>query len=105
MNTSAIKAIAEPSDLTHLLSESHLVCVEIGLSEIEAAAGIEVGQIHISEIAAITAKALRNRPEHVVDILLVSSWIFSEALCTDAQRDMVRQHYHAISQDVENAQC
>ena len=98
-----MKAKTEQPNLAHFLSESHLVCIEIGLAEIEGAAGYEAGQIHTSEITEVTKKAILNRPEHVADILLVSSWMFAEALCTDAQRDIVRQHWLAIAQSTEDA--
>lgn len=93
----------EQSNLVCFLNESHLVCVEIGLAEIENAAGYDASQIHPSEITEVTVAALLNRPEHVADILLVSSWMFAEALCAEAQRDVVRQHWLTIAQSTENA--
>ena len=97
-------AAAGLSDLANFLSESNLVCVEIGLTEIAIAAGHDASLIHASEITEITVKALLNRPEHAGDILLVSSWMFAEALCTDAQRDVVRQHWLTVAQSFEVAQ-
>lgn len=91
------------SKLVDFLRESPLVCVEIGLTEIENAAGHDASQIHPSEITDVTAAALLNRPEHVADILLVSGWMFAEALCTEAQRDVVRKHWLIIAQSAENA--
>ena len=73
-----------------MLSESHLACVEIGLAEIKGAAGQDADQIHLGDLTEVTVKAMRKRPEHVANILLVFSWMFAEALCTDAQRDVVR---------------
>jgi hypothetical protein len=98
-----MNATIEQLNLASLLSESHMACIEIGLAEIESAASHEASQIHASEIMDATAKALRNRPEHVADILLVSSWMLAEALCTDAQRDLVRQHYLTIAQLTEDS--
>lgn len=97
-------AATEQPNLAHfLLSESHLVCVEIGLIEIEGAAGHEACQIGLNDLAEATVKAILDRPEHVADILMVSSWLLAEALCTEAQRDVVRQHYLTIAQSVEDA--
>ena len=92
-----------PFPLLNVLNESHLACVEIRLAEIEGAAGQDADQIHLGDLTEVTVKAMRKRPEHVADILLVSSWMFAEALCTDAQRDVVRQHWMAIAQGTEDA--
>jgi hypothetical protein len=93
----------EQFDLARILSESQLVCIEIGLAEIEGCAGSDASQIHASEITKVTVKAILIRPEHVADILLVSSWLFAEALCTDAQRDLVRSHWLTIAQGIEDS--
>jgi hypothetical protein len=98
-----MNATTKQFDLAHILSESQLVCIEIGLAEIEMAGGNDASQIHASEITEITVKAILNRPEHVADILLVSSWIFAEALCTDAQRDLVRSHWLTIARGIEDS--
>jgi len=90
-------------NLVQLMRESPLVCVEIGLYEIEAAAGRGAEQIHASEIAEVTAQALRNRPEHLAEIQMVSGWMFAEAHSTDAGRDIVRQHWLGVAQSVEGA--
>lgn len=89
------------SNLAHLLNESHLVCVEIGLAEIEEAAGLEACLIHTSDITEITNKALLKRPQHATEILLVSSWLFADALCTQTQRDVVRNHFLTAAQSIE----
>lgn len=91
------------SDLVQLMRESTLVCVEIGLHEIEAAAGHDAEQIHAGKLAEVTAKALRKRPEHLADIQLVSGWMFAEAHCTEAQRDVVRKHWLSVAQIIEDA--
>jgi hypothetical protein len=98
-----MNATTEHLSLADLLSESRLACIEIGLSEIEIAACHDISKVHASEITEVTAKALRNHPEHAADILLISSWLFAEALCTEAQRDVVRRHYLTIAQSIENA--
>lgn len=93
----------EQSDFSHFLSESQFVCVEIGLAEIEGAAGHAASQIHLSDLTEVTVTAMRRRPAHVTDILLVSSWMFAEGLCTEAQRDVVRKHWLVIAQGIEDA--
>jgi hypothetical protein len=98
-----MNATTEQSNLAHFLTESRLVCVEIGLAEIERAAQQDIYHIRASEITQITVAALHNRPQHVADILLVSSWMLAEAFCTDTQRDLVRQHYLTIARGVEAA--
>ena len=80
-----------------------LIRLQIGLAEIEGAAGCDAGQVYLGELTEVTAKALRNRPEHMADILLVSGWMLAEALCTESQRDVVRQHYLAIAQCIEDS--
>jgi phage anti-repressor protein len=97
---SLLKATPQ-SDWVQLMRESERVCVEIGLAEIERAAGVEADQIHASEIAQFTAQALQKRPEHVADILLVSAWMHAEALVPEAQRDAVRQHWENVAEMVE----
>ena len=98
-----MNATTEQLNLAQFLRELRFTCVEIGLTEIETAARHDVSQICTTEITAITAKAILNRPEHVTDILLVSSWMITEAGCADAQRDLIRQHYLTIAQSIENA--
>lgn len=98
-----MNATTNQSNLVDFLRETPLVCIEIGLAEIESAAGHDANQIHPSEITDVTAAALLNRPEHAADILLVSSWMFAEALCTEAQRDVVRKHWLTIAQSTEDA--
>jgi len=100
-----MNATTETSNLARFLSESPLVCVEIGLAEIARAAGCDADQIPLSNLTEVSAKALCNRPEHVADILLVYGWMHAEALCTDAQRDLVRQHYLIIAQSTEDSLC
>lgn len=91
------------SELVRFMRESALVCVEIGLYEIEAAAGHDAGQIRPNEIAKVTAKAMRSRPQHLADIQMVSGWMHAEAQCTDAQREGVRMHWLSIAQSIEDA--
>lgn len=96
-----MNATAEQFALTHFLSDSNMTCVEIGLTEIEHAAGINAALIHISDITDITQKALLKRPEHAADILLVSSWLLAETLCTQAQRDVVRSYFLNVAKSIE----
>lgn len=91
------------SELVRFMRESALVCVEIGLYEIEAAAGHDAGQIRTGEIAKVMAKAMRNRPEHMADIQMVSGWMHAEAQCTEAQREGVRMHWLSVAQSIEDA--
>lgn len=103
-NLQGASALACPFSLLNLLNDSPLACIEIGLAEIEAAAGVNVSQIYFGELTESTEQALRKRPEHAADILLVSSWMFAEVLCTDTQRDVVRQHYLTIARLIEYGQ-
>lgn len=89
--------------LLNVLNQSPLACIEIGLSEIESAAGREADQISLHDFTKVTEKAMQKRPEHVADILLVSSWMLAEVFCTEAQRDVVRQHWMAFAQTTEIA--
>ena len=98
-----MNATTRQSNLAHFLSESHLVCVEIGLAELAVAAGHDVSQIQTSEITDVTVKAFLNRPHHLIDILLVSSWMFAESLCIEAQLDIVRSHWLTIAQGLEDS--
>ncbi|MDD5056535.1 MAG: hypothetical protein PHQ60_02080 [Sideroxydans sp.] len=104
-NPQGATALVCPSSLLKVLKDCPLVCVEIGLAEIERAAGVGAGQIYAGELTAITAKAMGNRPEHLADILLVSSWMLVESICSDAQRDDFRQHWLDIAQQIENTLC
>ncbi|MDD5056560.1 MAG: hypothetical protein PHQ60_02205 [Sideroxydans sp.] len=98
-----MNASTKIANLSILLNESPLVCIEIGLAEIERAAGGNAGQIRISDLTEITAKAMHNRPEHLPDILLVSGWMFAELLCADEQHKVVRQQWQSIAKCVEDA--
>lgn len=93
------------SEQTPQILRSSLACVEIGLTEIERAAKCDVSQMQLQpdKITRITIAALHSRPEHVADILLVSSWLLAEALCSEEQRAGVRQHYQAIAQMTEES--
>ena len=97
----AAAKLAAQSDLVNFMRESDMLCIEIGLHEIEAAAGCDAGLIRAGDLAGITAKALRKRPEHLADIHLVSGWMFAEAHCTEAGREGVRQHWLGVAQDIE----
>lgn len=92
---------ARAEDWMLALHDSPLVCIEIGLAEIERAAGTEAEHISTGEIASVTATALQRRPEHLADILLVANWMFAEALCTEAQREAVRLHFLTVAESVE----
>jgi len=96
-------ATTKQSDLVCFLKNSHLACIEIGLIELEGAAGHDASQIHANEITGVTVAALRNRPAHVTDILFVSSWLHAEAHCTEAQRAVIRKHWLTIAQSTEDA--
>jgi prophage antirepressor-like protein len=93
---------ARQRELVKLMRELDMVCIEIGLSEIEAAAGCDAEHICTGDISGITAKALKKRPEHLADIHLISGWLFAEATCTEAQRDVVRGHWLDVAQSIED---
>lgn len=98
-----MNATTEHHNLSDFLRGAHLVCIEIGVTEIERVAQQDICRMPTNKISEVTATALRNRPEHVADILLVSSWILSEALCTDVQRTSVRQHFLSIARLTEES--
>ena len=98
-----MNATTEHYNLSDYLRGTHLVCIEIGMTEIERVAQQDILQIPADKLSQVTAAALRNRPEHVADILLVSSWLLSEGLCTDAQRASVRQHFLSIARLTEES--
>lgn len=96
-------SLSSLSSLLNALNQSSLACLKIGLAEIVNIAGHDLEHQHQRDLTEVTVMAMRNRPEHVADILLVSSWMLTEALCTDAQRDVVKQHWLAIAQATEDA--
>jgi hypothetical protein len=92
-----------PFPLLNVLNESHLACVEIRPAEIEEAAGQDADQIHLGDLTEVTVKAMRKRPEHVADILLVSSWMFAEACSAPTRNVTSSGSTMAIAQGTEDA--
>lgn len=96
-------SLASLSALLNILNQSTLECLKTGLAEIADIAEQDFLRSDQHDLTEVTVMAIRNNPEHVAGILLISGWILAEALCTDAQRDAVKQHWLAIAQATEDA--
>lgn len=96
-------SLSSISALLNVLNQSSLACLKIGLAEISNIAEQDFEHRDQHNLTEVTVIAIRNRPEHVAQILLVSSWILAEALCTDAQREAIKQHWLAIAQATDDA--